>query len=246
MMNELLLLTQIFTVLPIKRKLNYSNGALKRASLLMSLHGAALYLPAVGLSMVLTFLKCPSNINALVTLLFHLLLTGAYHLDGLSDSADGLLSGRERERMLDIMKDSRIGVYGAAALFFDLALKIMIYNDLILTRRIWLLPLLGAVGKLSLCYVAFLGTPAKPDSSGNIFVRNMGIPALAVNTGVAAILGIALGEGMVVIISIAALLLFSLLFTGWAKKQIGGIVGDNLGFSSEIGEMLLGILAVWA
>ncbi len=59
----------------------------------------------------------------LLDVIFLIVITGAFHLDGLADTADGLFSHRPRERMLEIMKDSRIGAMGVVALFTVLSLK---------------------------------------------------------------------------------------------------------------------------
>ena len=80
--------------------------------------GCLLVLLATGLPMLF-----PLIISALLFVAIWVALTGALHLDGLLDTADGLLSHRSRERMLEIMKDSRIGAMGAITCFFYLALK---------------------------------------------------------------------------------------------------------------------------
>ena len=60
---------------------------------------------------------------ALLDVLLLAIVTGAFHLDGLGDTADGLLGQRSREKTLSIMKDSRIGAMGLVAVVFGLALK---------------------------------------------------------------------------------------------------------------------------
>ncbi len=62
-------------------------------------------------------------------------ITGAVHLDGLADTADALGAGRDRERALDILHDSRVGTFGASAIFFDLTLKILALSTLAGHRR---------------------------------------------------------------------------------------------------------------
>lgn len=57
-------------------------------------------------------------------------VTGGIHLDGLADTADALGAGRDRARALEILRDSRVGTFGAAAIFFDLALKILALSTL--------------------------------------------------------------------------------------------------------------------
>ena len=64
-----------------------------------------------------------SEIRVIADVLFLAIITGALHLDGLADSADGLFSHRSREQILEIMKDSRIGVMGVLALIFCLLFK---------------------------------------------------------------------------------------------------------------------------
>ena len=63
------------------------------------------------------------------------IVTGAVHLDGLADTADALGAGRDRERALDILRDSRVGTFGASAIFFDLTLKILALSTLAGHRR---------------------------------------------------------------------------------------------------------------
>ena len=58
-------------------------------------------------------------------------VTGAIHLDGLADTADALGAGRDRDRALEILRDSRVGTFGAIAIFFDLTLKILALSTLV-------------------------------------------------------------------------------------------------------------------
>lgn len=245
-MNELMFLLQVFTRLPIKKELDYSADSMKKASVLLSLVGAFTYFPAAFISLLLIFLKCPPGINAFITLAVHFLFTGAYHLDGLSDTVDGLFSGREKDRILEIMKDSRIGSYGTIALIIDIGIKATVFTELIVTRRIWILPLLGAAGKLSLNLVSYLGDCAKENSSGNIFIRSSTVVSILINFLVFMIIGYFTKEIRASLITVIILLLFSAGFAIYTKKKIGGMVGDNLGFASEIGEIIIGIFSLWA
>ena len=96
-----------------------------------NLAGAALAFPFAGLSVGLlcalvwwlATALVPPLPAAGVTLLFGILITGALHEDGFSDCADGLGGGFTRERALEIMRDSRIGAYGACALVFTVGLR---------------------------------------------------------------------------------------------------------------------------
>ena len=100
---------------------------------------AARWFPAVGLlvggiqaaALAVTALALPPLAAALLALVVGVMLTGAFHEDGLADSCDGLGGGTTRQRVLDIMKDSRIGTYGAAALILALALQAVALAELV-------------------------------------------------------------------------------------------------------------------
>ena len=88
----------------------------------------------------------PPLVTAVLLVGLWLKLTGALHLDGMADTADGLLSHRPRERMLEIMRDSRIGVMGAAALVLVILLKVAGLSALApaqLWRALLLAPVVG-------------------------------------------------------------------------------------------------------
>jgi len=94
--------------------------------------GLAIYLPTVGLilgallafvSWSLAALQVNQILSGVLVSIAWLILTGGIHLDGLMDTADGIFSHQSRERMLEIMKDSRVGNFGVMAGFVVLALK---------------------------------------------------------------------------------------------------------------------------
>ena len=92
---------------------------------------SAIYFPVVGALVglgggiaLLTSYAVPSFVAVLICMLVTLCITGGLHEDGLADCADGLVGGKDPERRLEIMKDSRIGTYGAVALWFSLTAKI--------------------------------------------------------------------------------------------------------------------------
>ena len=70
------------------------------------------------------FFKMPL-IGAVFAVLSETIVTGGFHLDGLADTCDGFFSARKKEKMLEIMKDSRVGTNGALALLFDIVLKVV-------------------------------------------------------------------------------------------------------------------------
>ena len=244
-MQPILLLTQYFTRLPVNRTLDYSDRAFRWSAYFLSLHAAFIALIPMAGSLLLMMLHAPVLLNALLTLTLTLALTGAYHLDGFADTLDGLFSGRSKDRILEIMKDPTMGTFGTTGLFLDLALKTFIYYELILSGRIFLLPLMAGAGKLALALTAVAGKPAKATSSANQLINNIPAAAVVVNLGVCFLLAFYQGVLLETALALVFLFLGVLLFTYYCHRKIDGIVGDNLGFSAELGEIILGIFLVW-
>lgn len=244
-MYYILLLTQYFTRIPIAKELDHSKEGYRTASYLLSLHGAFIALIPVGISLGFRFIGVPAFINAMLTLALYLGITGAYHLDGLADSLDGLFSGRPRDKILEIMKDPTMGSWGATGLFMDLALKVYVIHHLIVTSQIFLLPLLAGSAKLALALAAHVGKKAKVNSSANLLIGNLPASAVLVNYLFCLLLAYFLGVLLTAAAALALLFPLIIFIVGVCHRRIGGITGDNLGFSAEAGEILLGIFLVW-
>ena len=101
-------------------------------ALALPLNSTAHYFPTVGLVVggisALTFLACnqflPVPISVWLSMIATILVTGGFHEDGLADVADGLGGSYDRERALTIMKDSRVGAFGAIAVVLALVAKV--------------------------------------------------------------------------------------------------------------------------
>ena len=89
---------------------------------------------------------CGGPLAALLGVLALALLTGGFHLDGLADTCDGIFSARRRERMLEIMRDSRLGTHGGLALIFVLVAKVLVVSEVALRGTSALAALAAARG----------------------------------------------------------------------------------------------------
>lgn len=180
--------------------------------------------------------------------------TGALHEDGLADLADGLGGGGDRERMLAIMRDSRIGSYGALALFLAVALRIGGLATLL--DRTGIVAATGLVLAAALSRVAALAPmvllpPARHDG----LAAAAGRPA-GKSYGTAAALGFLLCLGALplgltlggVIAMIALSAVASLAVTGLARRRLGGQTGDIIGACQQAAELasLLGLVVAFA
>ncbi len=125
----LLLAVGFFTRIPVPSQARFQESDLNAATKYFPLVGLLVGLVGAMVFIVSQFLF-PQHIAVLLSMASTLLLTGAFHEDGLADTADGLGGGWEREKILTIMQDSRLGTYGAIALLMALLSKYALLTEL--------------------------------------------------------------------------------------------------------------------
>ncbi|MBW7460890.1 adenosylcobinamide-GDP ribazoletransferase, partial [Paenibacillus sepulcri] len=128
---------QFMTRIPVPVEIPFTPAVLARSTVYYPLVGLVIGGITAAAGWLLT-LAVPALPAAVLILLIWTALSGALHLDGLMDSADGVLSHRPRERMLDIMKDSRVGAMGVMAAIFLLLLKFATLSALLEGEGGWL------------------------------------------------------------------------------------------------------------
>lgn len=184
-------------------------------------------------------------IAALVTVATGLMLTGALHEDGLADMADGLGAPRPAARALEIMRDSRIGTFGALALGFVLALRVAA-----LVALGPLVPVALVVGQgLSRAAMALAlraGPYLRASGAGSGMTGAFGAGRWPLVAAVA--LALALGGWALdwrLAGGLAGLVLPAVAVRAFALRRLGGVTGDILGALQVLGDLgfLLGVLA---
>jgi adenosylcobinamide-GDP ribazoletransferase len=238
MLASLIAAVRFLTILPIPRW---------KAEEAIALGRAAWWFPAVGLLLGgalagidrLSSLVFPSLLSAGLVLALWKIATGGIHLDGLTDCVDGL-AGRDVEHRRSIMRDSRIGTFGATALILCLLVDFLALAELPSPVRGRLLLLAPMAGRLAPVLIGPCFRPATPgQGSGSAFVaatsRRAGPALLVVVAGFA--IGI-LGAWAVLIV--LGGLVTSALASGALARRFGGVTGDVLGASVELCE--LGVL----
>jgi len=200
------------------------------AGLFVGVAGALVYWLALSVSIA------PQPAAALV-LAATMLLTGLMHEDGLADTADGL-GGRTREKRLDIMRDSRIGSFGACALAISLLLRWSTIAD-IADARFVALALISSHVVARACLPAFMRfvPPARSDglSSGAGQPPSSSVVAALLLGIIGLLLGFGPRGAMVIMLM---LLIAGLLLARLAIRQFGGQTGDVLGAMEQIGEAI--------
>lgn len=230
------------TILPVGKQVDYSPvGMIKFFPVAGLILGGLL----AGFDAFIS-LFWPLAVVALLDVLLLVVLTGAFHLDGLGDSADGLFSHRSRERALEIMKDSRSGMMGLVAVFCILAMKTAglyaVKTSLSGPALVLTLILVPAFARSSMIFgIKLLKYGRKGSGTGlGHFERPLGFWDFSF-FGVCVILSFFLGFQGLVLNIVFFTALFSLLF--FYHRKMGCITGDMLGAMTEVMEPLLFLAA---
>ncbi|MEM7182935.1 MAG: adenosylcobinamide-GDP ribazoletransferase [Spirochaetota bacterium] len=246
----LLTAVMFFTRIPIG-KIPYSQELLHRSRKYFPLIGYVVAAASVC-ACFLSLKVWPPLLSVLLSCVVSILLTGGFHEDGWIDSCDSFGGGWTPEKILTIMKDSRIGSYGTIGFFFLVSLKIAsLYAILGLSRGLFLFAVLGAHTTsrfMASCvaqnydYVRDIdSSKSKPIASAKLAVTEM-----LVSFAITLLPYLVLSNGKSVL-----LLLVNVPFVAYLaeyfKKHIGGYTGDCLGAVQQFSEVVfyLSVLALW-
>lgn len=182
---------------------------------------------------------------ALLTVVANALVTGAFHLDGLADTCDGIFSARQRDRMLEIMRDSRIGTNGALAMIFAIGLRLAAIVALSAVPG-GAIPYIIAAPCLSRALISLLmyhQRYARESGLGNVYIGQISGHHFAVTL----LLGFLLTLLFAGVHGAAAALIVLALAFGYRARinaVLGGQTGDTLGCGVEIFEWLFLLAAL--
>lgn len=233
------------------------------------------YFPVVGIivgfillffSIVFTFIFKNLNYSAIVPLMIivviltDLITTGALHLDGLADTFDGIFSYRSKHKMLEIMKDSRLGSNGALALILYFLLKFVLFYSLIIESRegaIYAIITYPVVSRFCSVVSCTFSSYARGNGMGKTFVDNTTSSGLLIATIITLVYTIGIifvpfilftnyhlpiqfmmKTIFIIVIIIGLLGLFAYAFSKLIERKIGGITGDTLGALLEISSLI--------
>ena len=183
---------------------------------------------ALGINLVL-------SVFIMITVM--VLSTGAFHEDGLADTADGIGGGWTRERKLEIMRDSRIGTYGTVALLLSLGLRsaaLVSLDDVMLI--ILSTVMASTISRAGIVLLLLVMSPARSDGMGTV-AENPPLLSVAVALFFALLASQIVPHGMTASLvgGIGLLVIYRL-----GKKHLGGYTGDLLGAGQQVSE--IGIL----
>jgi adenosylcobinamide-GDP ribazoletransferase len=238
---------RFFTRLPVPGWVGHSSGQLNHAARWFPLVGGIV--GAIGATVTLAAGQVlPSAIAILLGMATTLLVTGAFHEDGLADSMDGFGGGWERAQVLTIMKDSRIGSYGAIGIGMALLTKFVALLELAVLSAptfFWTLVAGHAFSRFASTTLIFVLDYARDDDSSKSkpLATHMGNGELAC-AAVCALIPCGLLPYPQVAVAMAAVAIVTVLAARYFVRRLGGYTGDCLGATQQLTEIAfyLGLL----
>jgi adenosylcobinamide-GDP ribazoletransferase len=171
----------------------------------------------------------------LLGILAAILLTGALHEDGLADTADGLGAHVPRERKLEILRDSRVGTYGALALVVSTLLSWSLLSQLDGIDCLRAAIVAHVLARAAFLPQALILPPARADGSGRLLQPPPAAVAVATATAVAAaLIAAGLGPGAVALATAAATIAATIVVL---VRTLGGSTGDTFGAGGKLVEL---------
>ncbi len=247
MTRQLLLVlaaVQYLTRVPMPRRWPLPADALAASARYFPLAGALVAAGAVGLHAVV-WPHAGREIAAVFVLIYLVATTGAIHEDALADAADGLGGGWTKAQALAIMRDSRVGSFGALAVTFSVLVRFVCLRQI---------PAAGFGAAMVAAQVLSRWTPLvlgwwlpparEQEGQGARLARRISGASLAAGTALAAgIVGLTAWRVLIPMLVVAAGLALA---TGWYyRRRIGGVTGDCFGATMQLTETAIYLIAAW-
>jgi adenosylcobinamide-GDP ribazoletransferase len=245
---DLLSAVQFLTRIPVP-SLPYEAESLSRAVKFFPVVGLAIGSAAALLHLLLAP-HLPRLITALLVVAFLVSVTGCLHEDGLADTADGFGGGSSREQILLILKDSRIGSYGGAALMFSLLARVLLLASLPLAQIPQYLIAAHVLCRWTTLPLSYYLAPARTqkDEAG----AGQGARIARLTTRGTLIAGSIFTFAISILVlrthaaaAIAGTILVTLLSAIYYQRRIGGVTGDCFGATNQLTEIAVYITGAW-
>ena len=215
-------------------------------------HKTITYFPLVGLVLgvliyiigLVSGIFFDSFITSIIVTLALVILTGGLHIDGLGDTFDAIYSYRDKERMLEIMKDSRLGTNSLLAIMFLILLKIGFIYSIINNNLLWTVIFMPVVARLGVIVMMYKTVTPRENGMGNLFIgkASTSMFTIAILYTIILMIGISklifLASTFEAMMLISTIIIFNNLFKKHIYKKIDGVTGDILGCTIELGELI--------
>jgi adenosylcobinamide-GDP ribazoletransferase len=241
--NEIIVAFQFLTRIPMP-SIAFETDALSRATKFFPLVGLVVGSGAILLQRLL-MIHMNRPLVALIVLIYLVLITGCLHEDGLADTADGFGGGRIKDQILAILKDSRIGSYGATALMLSLLARYLLLASLPLEHFAAYVISSHVLCRWSSLPLSYFVPPARErDGQGARIAKLTSLASLTFGSIFSlAVVAFALRGSAVAPVLVAV---FTFAASGWFyERKIGGVTGDCFGATNQLTEMAVYFCGVW-
>ena len=239
MIKGLIVAIQFLTRLPLNISVDFDDKNIRKSTFFYPFVGLLLgFLSSIPYYFLSPYNK---NIASFLTIIMMIILTGGLHLDGLSDTADGFFSNRDRDKILEIMKDSRIGAFGVLSLILMILFKYILISNIDVNLPVFLILSMGNSRLVVLLQIAFKKI-ARPGGLGDMLHKSEPKKYIIIGNLIY-ILGIAYINIQYLIPLIVSILIGELISI-YTYKKIDGFTGDVYGTTIEIVEAI-SLLTFW-
>lgn len=233
MIKGMVLALQFLTRLPINITVDFNEDNIQKSTFFFPFIG--MLIGGIGGLSYYIFNYINKDIAAFFTVVSLIAITGGLHLDGLSDTFDGFFSYRDKERTLEIMKDSRIGAFGVIALILDILLKYILISNLDGNVPL-ILALSYGNSRLVISYIMSTKDVSRKGGIGDMFHKS-NPKKYALFGGLLFIIMTATINPIYLVPSLATFIMGEIM-TKITYKKIDGFTGDVYGATIEIGEII--------
>ena len=241
-LHDLILAFQFLTRIPLPGK-HHGQGGLSGAIKFFPVVGLAIALGAIGLRRTLSN-HLPPLVVADLVLGYLVVITGGFHEDGLADSADGFGGGWTKEKILEIMRDSRIGSFGALAIGLSLLARYSLLSSLSNAKFTSYIVVAHVLCRWTTLPLSFFMQPARTEGQGAGAMRTSAL-SLVIGTIIALVICY-FSMHLAFWLPLAAAGIVTVLTALYYQRQIGGITGDCFGATNQLTEIAIYICGVWA
>jgi adenosylcobinamide-GDP ribazoletransferase len=242
--NSFLVAVQFMTRFPVPRGVQHSPDALAKSAVFFPVVGLLVGVGGAALNLVLSP-HMNRDVVVVLILVYLVTITGGLHEDALADAADGFGGGWEKDRVLAIMRDSRIGSFGAIAITLGMLARFVFLTNLAPAKFSGFFIAGQVLGRWTAIPLAFFLPSARESEAGQgkSIAHKISILSLVLGTAVtiaivAAALKTAAGWTSLIAVAIAAI-------SGlYYSRRIGGITGDCLGATTQLTEIAVYLIGV--
>ena len=198
----------------------------------------------IGLVSSLVFDSYITSVNILISTV---VLTGGLHLDGVGDTFDGIYSYRDKERILEIMKDSRLGTNAMLSILFLILIKLGLIYSIVESHNLYNLIFMPVFARMAIVIACYKSKSPRENGMGNVFIGKPTLSMILVGLVytlifIGFICSILFNLSTINIIKIISfipvMIIFTRCFVEYIYSKIDGITGDILGCTCELVEVL--------